>query len=104
MTRTLAILTAALAAVLTAGTAQAQDMTPPDVLVKTVTLEVVDLIAKDKEIRAGDGKGYAVMVGGVSLVANYRTEFNQMVRESGIEGLIKNLAAKNRALEGADKR
>jgi phospholipid transport system substrate-binding protein len=26
----------------------------PDVLVKTVTLEVVDLIAKDKEIRSGN--------------------------------------------------
>jgi phospholipid transport system substrate-binding protein len=177
---------------------------PPDVLVKNVTLEVVDLIAKDKEIRAGDrsklvslidakvlphfsfasmtalamGQGwnkaspeqkkrlteefrtllvrtyasalaayseqkfdfrplrakptdtdvtvqvrvlqpgaqpvpidysmektasgwkvYDVMVGGVSLVANYRTEFNNLVREAGIDGLIKNLAAKNRAME-----
>ncbi len=56
------------------------------------------------EKTAAGWKVYDVMVGGVSLVANYRTEFNQMVRESGIEGLIKNLAAKNRALEGADKR
>jgi phospholipid transport system substrate-binding protein len=46
-------------------------------------------------------KVYDVMVGGVSLVANYRTEFNNVVRESGIDGLIKNLANKNRALEGA---
>lgn len=36
-----------------AGAAPAQD-TPPDVLVKTVTLEVVDVIAKDKEIQAGN--------------------------------------------------
>ena len=43
-------------------------------------------------------KVYDVMVGGVSLVANYRTEFNNMVRESGIDGLIKNLANKNRAM------
>jgi phospholipid transport system substrate-binding protein len=41
------------------------------------------------------------MVGGVSLVANYRTEFNNTVRESGIEGLIKNMQAKNRSLEAA---
>ena len=41
-------------------------------------------------------KVYDVMVGGVSLVANYRTEFNNAVRESGIEGLIKNLQTKNR--------
>jgi phospholipid transport system substrate-binding protein len=39
------------------------------------------------------------MVGGVSLVANYRTEFANVVRESGVDGLIKNLAAKNRSLE-----
>jgi phospholipid transport system substrate-binding protein len=29
-------------------------VTPPDVLVKNVTLEVVDLIAKDKEIKSGN--------------------------------------------------
>ena len=46
-------------------------------------------------------KVYDVMVGGVSLVANYRTEFNNTVRESGIEGLIKTLSAKNRTLEAA---
>lgn len=33
--------------------AQAQDVAP-DVLVKTVTLEIVDIIAKDKDIKAGD--------------------------------------------------
>ena len=40
-------------------------------------------------------KVYDVMVGGVSLVANYRTEFTNVVRQSGIDGLIKNLHAKN---------
>jgi len=44
-------------------------------------------------------KVYDVMVGGVSLVANYRTEFNNVVRESGIDGLVKNLAAKNRKVQ-----
>jgi phospholipid transport system substrate-binding protein len=53
------------------------------------------------ERTASGWKVYDVMVGGVSLVANYRTEFNNVVRESGIDGLIKNLNAKNRALEGA---
>ena len=52
------------------------------------------------EKTAGGWKVYDVMVGGVSLVANYRTEFNNVVRESGIDGLIKNLAGKNRALGG----
>ena len=53
------------------------------------------------EKTASGWKVYDVMVGGVSLVANYRTEFNNVVRESGIDGLIKNLNAKNRSLEGA---
>ena len=46
-------------------------------------------------------KVYDVMVGGVSLVANYRTEFNNVVRDSGIDGLIKSLDSKNRSLEAA---
>ena len=205
MTKTIATLTAILAL----GAAQAQELTPPDVLVKQVTLEVVDLIARDKEIRGGNRakliglindkvlphfnftsmaalamgqswnkatpeqkkrvteefkvllvrtyasalaaysdqkfdfrplrarpgdtdvtvnvrvlqsgtqpvpidysmektasgwKVYDVMVGGVSLVANYRTEFNNLVRESGVDGLIKNLSAKNRSLDGAEKK
>jgi phospholipid transport system substrate-binding protein len=53
------------------------------------------------EKTAAGWKVYDVMVGGVSLVANYRTEFNSTVRESGVDGLIKNLSTKNRSLEGA---
>lgn len=44
-------------------------------------------------------KVYDVMVGGVSLVANYRTEFANTVRTSGIDALIKDLQTKNRSLE-----
>jgi phospholipid transport system substrate-binding protein len=51
------------------------------------------------EKTAAGWKVYDVMVGGVSLVANYRTEFNNVVRESGIDGLIKNLTTKNRTLD-----
>lgn len=51
------------------------------------------------EKTAAGWKVYDVMVGGVSLVANYRTEFNNVVRESGIDGLVKNLNAKNRSLD-----
>jgi len=40
-------------------------------------------------------KAYDVVVGGVSLVTNYRDEFNEQVRAGGIDGLIKTLAAKN---------
>jgi phospholipid transport system substrate-binding protein len=54
------------------------------------------------EKTASGWKVYDVMVGGVSLVANYRTEFANTVRASGIDGLIKDLNAKNRSL--AEKR
>ena len=53
------------------------------------------------EKTASGWKVYDVMVGGVSLVANYRTEFNSTVRDVGIEGLIRNLQAKNRSLGAA---
>ena len=44
-------------------------------------------------------KVYDVQVGGVSLVANYRTEFGKAVREAGVDGLVKNLQEKNAVLE-----
>ncbi len=41
-------------------------------------------------------KSYDVIVGGVSLVTNYRDEFNAQIANGGIDGLIKTLAEKNR--------
>ena len=40
-------------------------------------------------------KVYDVIVGGVSLVTNYRDEFNEQIKSGGIDGLIKTLQAKN---------
>lgn len=40
-------------------------------------------------------KAYDVIVGGVSLVTNYRDEFSQQVQAGGIDGLIRALANKN---------
>ncbi len=40
-------------------------------------------------------KAYDLIVGGVSLVTNYRDEFAQQVQAGGIDGLIRTLAAKN---------
>ena len=51
------------------------------------------------EKTAGGWKVYDVVVGGVSLVTNYRENFNTEVRDGGIDGLIKSLANKNRSLE-----
>lgn len=39
---------------------------------------------------------YDVTVGGVSLVLTYRSEFAQVVRQGGVDELIKRLAEKNR--------
>ena len=41
-------------------------------------------------------KAYDVIVAGVSLVTNYRDEFNDTVKSSGVDGLIKTLSDKNR--------
>jgi phospholipid transport system substrate-binding protein len=46
--------------------------------------------------KVGSGwKAYDVIVGGVSLVTNYRDEFNEQVKAGGVDGLVKTLAAKN---------
>ena len=53
----------------------------------------------DMEKRPGGWKVWDVRVGGISLVANYRTEFDNLIRDSGIDGLIKTLQTKNKSLE-----
>ena len=53
----------------------------------------------DMEKRPTGWKVWDVRVAGISLVANYRTEFDNQVREAGLEGLIKALQSKNRSLE-----
>jgi phospholipid transport system substrate-binding protein len=56
----------------------------------------------DMEKTAAGWKAWDVRVAGISLVINYRTEFANLVRQSGIDGLIKTIAAKNNALESAN--
>ena len=46
---------------------------------------------------ANGWKAYDVIVGGVSLVTNYRDEFNEQIKSGGVDGLIKALADKNKA-------
>ncbi len=55
------------------------------------------------EKTASGWKAYDVVVGGVSLVANYRTEFSNIVRAEGIDGLIRNLQAKNESLSQSEE-
>jgi phospholipid transport system substrate-binding protein len=55
--------------------------------------------------KTDDGwKIYDIVVEGVSLVLTYRSEFDAVVKQEGIDGLIKRLSQKNtRAAVGASK-
>jgi phospholipid transport system substrate-binding protein len=74
-----------------------------DVLVRTEVHQPgnkpVQLDYSLEKLEAG-WKVYDVNVAGISLVTNYRDQFGQEIRNSGIDGLIKAIAAKNKALEG----
>ena len=43
-------------------------------------------------------KCHDVVIGGVSLVTNYRDEFNEQIKNGGVDGLIKTLADRNRGV------
>lgn len=51
----------------------------------------------DYQMRKTDSgwKIYDIAVEGISLVLTYRSEFDQVVKQEGIDGLIKRLASKN---------
>ena len=53
----------------------------------------------DMEKRPTGWKVWDVRVAGISLVSNYRTEFDNVIREKGVDGLIKSLQSKNGVLE-----
>lgn len=44
-------------------------------------------------------KVYDVLIDGVSLVTTYRSSFNDQIQRSGIDGLVKTLADRNRSSE-----
>ena len=56
-------------------------------------------IEYDMEKTVRGWKCYDVRVAGISLVVNYRTEFANLVRAGGVDGLIKALEAKNKSAE-----
>lgn len=49
-------------------------------------------------LKDGDWYAYDVTVKGISLVINYRNSFNELVREKGMEGLLKDLENKVESL------
>jgi phospholipid transport system substrate-binding protein len=52
------------------------------------------------EKKADGWKAYDVVVAGVSLVTNYRDEFNQQIQSGGIDSLVKVLVDKNKGVGG----
>jgi phospholipid transport system substrate-binding protein len=77
-----------------------------DVLVRTLIHQAAggQPIELDYWLSKGDGewKVYDVVVAGVSLVTNYRDSFGREIRQSGIDGLIESLVARNRELQQKD--
>src|SRR5207249_2142765 len=100
------LLVSALLAALVAPPALAEE-TAPDVLVKSISEEVIAAIRQDKDIQAGDPRKIAelveakilphfdIRVAGISLAATYRSAFAEEVRNHGIDGLISLLSSKN---------
>jgi phospholipid transport system substrate-binding protein len=52
-------------------------------------------LAYAMDLTADGWKVYDVLVEGVSLVTNYRSSFAAIVQQQGMDGLIRQLAAKN---------
>ena len=75
--------------------------TDTDVTVRTLVLRPGGApiqIDYGLEKKADGWKAYDVVVGGVSLVTNYRDEFNEQIRTGGVDGLIKTLADRNKGV------
>lgn len=72
-----------------------------DVVVKSLIKQPAGQpIAIDYRMEKGSGgwKVYDVTIEGISLVENYRNTFNNEIQRGGVDGLIKALADKNKAL------
>jgi phospholipid transport system substrate-binding protein len=73
--------------------------TDTDVIVRTAVVKPGGnpvQIDYSMEKLADGWKAYDVIVGGVSLVTNYRDEFNEQIRSGGVDGLIESLVKRNK--------
>ncbi|MEQ1596272.1 MAG: ABC transporter substrate-binding protein [Casimicrobium sp.] len=71
-----------------------------DVIVKTVVNQAngqgIPIDYSMEKGADGSWKAYDIVVAGVSLVTNYREEFNNVIRDQGVDALVKQLQAKNK--------
>lgn len=73
---------------------------PDRVVVRTeIERARASAVAVDYRMIRQDGRwlAYDVLVGGVSLLTNYRSTFNSIARERGLDGLIEELRRRNAA-------
>ena len=71
-----------------------------DVTVKTVVNQAngqgIPIDYSLEKAADGSWKAYDIIVAGVSLVTNYRDEFNTVIRDQSVDALVKQLQAKNK--------
>ena len=71
-----------------------------DVTVKTVVNQAngqgIPIDYSLEKAADGSWKAYDVIVAGVSLVTNYRDEFNTVIRDQDVDALVKQLQGKNK--------
>ena len=74
-------------------------------IVKSMIVREVDSFPVDYKVRALDGtwKIYDVNIEGVSLVQNYRAQFNDILSKDSPDVLIERVRAKNKAQEKENK-
>jgi phospholipid transport system substrate-binding protein len=80
-------------------------LSPAKYIVKTKIIREVDSIPVDYRVRQVDGvwRIYDVLVEGVSLVANYRSQFNDILSKDSPDVLIERVRSQNLALEKEKK-
>ena len=72
-----------------------------DVTVRTVVMKAGGQpIQMDYSLtKAADGwQVFDVVIGGVSLVTNYHDEFNEQIKNGGVDGLVKTLSDRNKGV------
>ncbi len=80
-------------------------LSPAKARVKTKIIREVDSIPVDYSVRpiGGAWKIYDVVIEGVSLVANYRTQFNDILSKDSPEVLIERVRSQNKTQEKGKK-
>ena len=77
--------------------------TDANTIVQSTVVDNGRTVPIDYQMNHADGswKVYDIKVDGISLVTNYRSDFNDRIKASGVDGLIRDLQDKAKAAETA---